>query len=289
MTAWLMIPAVVAVVAVGAMAVVARHYRTPQVPHSRSPAEVAVGFEEIRFPTAGGRSLYGWWMPAESPRPGGALTVILVHGWGRNVDRVLPLVPQLHARGCDLLAFDARSHGSSDRHGTSHMVKFSEDVRAAVDEALERAPGAPVAVLGLSVGGAGAIHAAAHDDRIGAVVTVGAFASPADLMRAELRAHGVPGVAAGAVLRYAELSIGRRLDEIAPERQIARVRVPVLLVHGTDDDIVPVEHARRLAAAGGDTARLLLLDGRGHSDCDRDERFWPEVGRALEDCHQPRA
>ena len=277
MQLWLAVPAVMGLVAVGAMAAVARHYRVPRVPHSRSPAELALAFQEIRFPTAAGRWLYGWWIPAEPPRQAGPLTVILVHGWGRNVERVLPLVPRLHRLGCDLLAFDARSHGSSDEHGTSNMLKFSEDIRAAVGEAVGRIPDTPVVVLGLSVGGAGAIHAAAHDGRIGAVVTVGAVAAPADLMRAELRARRVPGVAVGAVLRYAEMSIGARLDEIAPERQIARIRGPVLLVHGEDDEIVPAEHALRLAAAGGDHVRLLLLDGRGHSDCDRDERFWPAV------------
>jgi len=208
--------------------------------------------------------------------------VVLVHGWGRNVDRVLPYVPRLHAAGCDLLTFDARCHGSSDEDGTANMLKFSEDIRAAVDEAVRRGPtGGPVTVLGMSVGGAGAIHAAAHDDRIRAVVTVGAFASPADLMRGELRARRLPRPLVAVILRYAELSIGARLEEIAPERQIARIQAPVLLAHGEDDVIVPVAHASRLAAAGADNVRLLLLDGRGHSDCDRDERFWPAAMETL--------
>ena len=282
MTLWLAVPAVVVLVAVGGMVAVARHYRTPRVPHSRSPEELGIGFEEIRFPTVGGKTLCGWWIPAVRPRVDDPVTVILVHGWGRNVDRLLQYVPRLHAAGCDLLAFDARSHGSSDEDGTSNMVKFSEDIRAAVDETLRRGrSGARVAVLGLSVGGAGAIHAAANDERIRAVVTVGAFAAPADLMRNELQSRRLPGPAVAAILRYAELSIGARLDEIAPETQIARIDAPVLLVHGEDDVIVPVEHARRLAAAGGTNVRLLLLDCRGHSDCDRDDRFWPEVERVL--------
>ena len=283
MTPWLVVPVVLAVVVAGGMVAVSRHYRTPQVPHSATPAELGLRFEEIRFPTTGGKQLYGWWIPATRPRPQGPLTVVLVHGWGRNVERVLPFVSQLHAGGCDLLAFDARSHGSSDADGTANMLKFSQDIRAAVDEAgRRRSASGTTAVLGLSVGGAASIHAAAPDRQIAGLVTVGAFAHPGDLMRSELRGHGVPTLLVPAVLRYAELNIGARFDAIAPERHIGHVAGPVLLVHGTDDVIVPAAHGHRLATAGGDHVQLLQLDGRGHSDCDRDPRFWPAVEAWLE-------
>ncbi len=282
MTAWIALPAVVAVLAAAALVAVSRHYRVPQVPHTRTPTILGIGFDEIRFPTAHGKTLYGWWIPTGSSPPGGAATLILVHGWGRNVDRVLPFVRELHGAGYDLLAFDARSHGSSSSDGTANMLKFSEDIRAALDEA-ERRGARPdrLGVLGLSVGGAAALHAAAHDARIRAVVTVGAFANPGNLMRDELGGKGVPALLVPAVLRYAEYSIGARLDEIAPEHQIAAISAPVLLVHGEDDATVPAEHARRLAAAGGDTVRLLMLPGRGHSDCNRDPLFWPTVTEML--------
>ena len=282
MIAWIAVPVLAILLVVVALTTVSHHYRVPQVPHTRTPTILGVGFDEIRFPTARGKTLYGWWIPTGSTPPGGAATLILVHGWGRNVDRVLPLVRDLHGAGYDLLAFDARSHGSSSSDGTANMLKFSEDIRAALDEA-ERRGARPdrLGVLGLSVGGAAALHAAAHDARIRAVVTVGAFANPGDLMRDELGGKGVPALLVPAVLRYAEHLIGARLDEIAPEHQIVAISAPVLLVHGVDDATVPAEHARRLAAAGGNTVRLLMLPGRGHSDCNRDPHFWPEVTAML--------
>jgi len=282
MMAWIAVPVLTLLLVVVALATVSRHYRVPQVPHTRTPSILGIGFDEIRFPTAHGKTLYGWWIPTGSDSPGGAATLILVHGWGRNVDRVLPFVRPLRDAGYELLAFDARSHGSSSSDGTANMLKFSEDIRAALDEA-ERRGAQPdrLGVLGLSVGGAAALHAAAHDSRIRAVVTVGAFADPGDLMRDELKAKGVPALLVPAVLRYAEHSIGARLEEIAPEHQIAAIAAPVLLIHGEDDATVPVEHARRLAAAGGGTVRLLMLPDRGHSDCNRDPRFWPEVTAML--------
>ncbi len=283
MTAWLAIPAVVVLLAVVGMTAVSRHYRVPQVPHRRTPATFGIAFEGIRFPTAGNRTLHGWWIPLEQASEGSAPTLVLVHGWSRNVERMLPFIRVLHAAGYQLLAFDARGHGSSDADSSPNMLKFSQDIRAALDEAERRgADAGRLGVLGLSVGGAATIHAAAQDRRIRAMVTVGAFANPADLMRRELRAKGSPGLVIPVVLRYAEHTIGARLDVIAPEHQIPRISVPVLLVHGLDDVIIPAENGRRLAAAGGDNVKLLELAGRGHSDCNRDPRFWPEVTRHLE-------
>ena len=57
--------------------------------------------------------------------------------------------------------------------------------------------------------------------------------------------------------------IGHRFDDIAPCNTIARVTCPVLLVHGRDDDIVPVEDAHLMHRhRAGEQVRLLLIDGR---------------------------
>ena len=280
MAFWLGVPVVVVVFLAVGMAAVSRNYRTPRVPHRRDPGASKIAFSEVRFPTVGGKELYGWWIPVEGHEH--APTLVLVHGWGRNVERTLPFVRKLHPAGFNLIAFDSRSHGSSDIDGTSSMLKFSADLRAGLDEAVRRGadPG-KLGVLGLSVGGAAAIDAAAHDERIRAVITVGAFAHPGDLMRAELRAKGIPSILLPVILRYVEHSIGARLDEIAPENQIRTIEAPILLIHGEDDVVVPVDHGYRLAAGGADV-ELLILPGRGHSDCNRDPLFWQRVTPLLD-------
>ncbi|HHQ48520.1 MAG TPA: alpha/beta fold hydrolase [Acidobacteria bacterium] len=280
MLPWVLGPlAVIALLAVGFSALVSRAYRTPQGPHDRTPADLGLDFEPIRFPTAGGLSLHGWWIPGDGAA---APTVILVHGWSRSAERMLPFLRPLHRAGYHLLALDARCHGLSACDGNANMLKFSEDIRAAVSEAIRRGadPGR-LAVLGHSVGGAGTIHAAANDRRIRAVVTVGAFAHPRDMTLLDLSRRHVPAPLARLILASVERSVGVPLDEIAPENVISRIEAPVLLVHGEEDEIVPVEHARRLARAAGPTARLLVLPARGHSDCDEDPAFWPAVEEHL--------
>ncbi len=239
-------------------------WRNPRVRHRRDPSSLGVDFEEIRVPAVGGKTLYGWWIPCGTS---GAPVVILVHGWGRNVQRMLPYVKMLQPAGFDLLAFDARHHGSSDEDGYASMPKFAEDIVSAVDWA-ERRRGSEVriGVLGLSVGGSAAILASSRDDRIAAVATVGAFAEPRDPRATLGRFWWILGPGLPLAFRFVEWRMGLRFKSFAPENVIGRSRCPFLLIHGTEDSVIPLRHARRLAAAAGASARLWIIPGRDHSD-----------------------
>ena len=240
-------------------------WRNPRVPSRRTPESLGVPFSELRFPTANGRTLHGWWIPCdETRRP----AVILVHGWGRNAERMLPYIAILRPMGYHLLAFDARHHGASDRDGHASMRKFSEDIRAALDVLAIRpeVDVGRVGVLGLSVGGSAAIHAAAHDARLRAAVTVGAFAHPGEAMLEMAFGRIWLAPAMPLAFRFIEWRVGARFDDLAPERQIARVSGRVLLIHGQGDTVVPVSNAHRLARAAPGHAELWVLPDRGHSD-----------------------
>ena len=252
-------------------------WRNARVPPGRTPAEVGIDFEDVRFPTERGLSLHGWWIPSRAGerRP----LVVLVHGWGRNVERMLPYLPMLYPLGFHLLAFDARHHGLSDTDDHASMLKFSQDIRAAIDYAAARpeVDTGRIAVLGLSIGGSAAIHAAAHDHRIRVVVTAGAFADPRDAMVTFGRGRWLVAPALPLAFRFMEWRIGARMAEIAPEALIARAAARFLLVHGDADTVVPVTHAHRLAAAAGARAELWIMPGRGHSDVHLEPGFAERV------------
>jgi pimeloyl-ACP methyl ester carboxylesterase len=269
-------------------------YRYPRRPHTTTPAAFDIPFSEVRFATRHERHLYGWWVPAHQAAPDPAPILILVHGWGRNVERTMPYVRHLHRMGYDLLAFDLRNHGSSDPDRYPNLLMFSEDIRAAVDFVVGRTAGEPrpIGVIGLSVGGGAAIHAAARDDRISSVVTIGALAHPVDVMRPEFEKRHVPYFpVVWLTLAYLQLRIGARFDRFAPGNVIEKARARMLLVHGEADVVVPVEQARKLATAGNPaTIRLWAIPGRGHSDCHDQPDFWQRIDAFLREAiPSPRA
>ncbi|MEW6559002.1 MAG: alpha/beta fold hydrolase [Pseudomonadota bacterium] len=246
-----------------------RSLRAPRVAHTRSPADFGLGCATVRIPTARGKTLHAWYLPAPQvvARPSPAL--VIVHGWGGNADLMLPLAPALHAAGLSLLFIDTRCHGASDDEAFTSLPRFAEDAVHAADWLAARPDIDPlrIALLGHSVGAGAVLLAATWRPQIAAVVSLAAFAHPADMMRRWMVEQALPdAVIAPYILDYVQRTIGYRFDAIAPIHTLPQLRCPVLLMHGEHDSVVPVEDARRLLAAAATNAAVQLHIGPGGHD-----------------------
>jgi non-heme chloroperoxidase len=203
---------------------------------------------------------YALWLPDDPPR--GA--VVVLHGADSTKERHFGFAQACHANGFAALAFDARGHGQSDAPlGGSAL----DDVATMAGLLRDAVPaGTNLALRGSSMGGYFAICGAA-DAAADAVIAIcpapaelllrgleSRFAFPADTtsLRALLRAHDL-------------------------QAATAALRVPVLLMHATGDESVPVEHSRDLAAAGPDV-RYVEIRGGHHSSVQHDPEL---VGDSL--------
>jgi uncharacterized protein len=215
----------------------------------------------VDIPGARQKRLFGWFIPAGAKAP----CLAILHGWGSNAEMMLPLAQPLHAAGYGLLFFEARNHGRSDADNFSSMPRFAEDLEHAIDWLKLQPEVDPqrIAVIGHSVGAGAALLAATRRQDIRAVVSLSAFAHPAEMMRRWLASKGIPYRPLGAyILHYVQRVIGYRFDEIAPCNTIRHIRCPVLLVHGEADATVPVTDARRIyAGRTGDQVRLMVIAG----------------------------
>jgi len=193
----------------------------------------------------------------------------------------MSFIKKLHPAGYNLLAFDSRCHGRSDNDGYSSMVKFMEDIRSAINyfEKLPNVDLTRVGILGLSIGGAASIYAAAIDKRIKSVVTIGAFSHPKKVMGDEFRRRKIPYFPfVWFIFKYMEFRVGAKFDDIAPSNNIAKSDANFLLVHGKDDATVPIEQADELFEAGNaDKVKLWKIAEKGHSDCNHHPEFWGNV------------
>jgi dipeptidyl aminopeptidase/acylaminoacyl peptidase len=256
-------------------------YKFKKEPNKYTPAKYGFDFQKIRIPTKNNKNLYGWWVPTENPNSENKPTIILIHGWSRNVDRVMSFIKKLHPAGYNLLAFDSRCHGKSDDDKFSSMVKFMEDICAAIDysEKLQNVDTSRVGVLGLSIGGAASIYAASLDNRIKSVVTGGAFAHPTKVMEIEFKKRKIPYYPfIWLIFKYMEFRIGAKFDDIAPSNNIMKSDASIFLIHGIDDATVPIEQADELFQAGNpDKVKLWKVEGKGHSDCNHHPEFWDKV------------
>ncbi len=248
--------------------------RAPRVAEQSTPGALGLKYVETRISSANGKSLFAWFIPA--PGAGKAPALAILHGWGGNAETMLPLAGPMHRAGYALLFFDSRSHGRSEADSFSSMPRFAEDLDHALYW-LKWQPGVDperIGVIGHSVGGAAALLAASRRDDLAAVVSIAAFAHPEAVMRRMLAAWRVPYIPLGwYILRYVQHVIGYRFDDIAPLNTIGRLRCPVLLVHGSEDAMVPVAEAQALYARhGGAADRLLVVKGSHDSYGDMDQQ-----------------
>jgi pimeloyl-ACP methyl ester carboxylesterase len=231
-------------------------------PHRHAPADdpgsLGLGFEVVRVPSAG-VELPGWWIPA-SGTPGGAATpgpaVLLIHGWESARDRTLPNAQILHALGIHVLTIDVRGHGLNPPEELPLTAgEFGEDALAGVRWLLARDDVTKVGVLGHSMGGIGALLAAAAEPRVAAVVAASTPADPYRLTRQTFRLARLPFPGplawplAWVTTHFFLQPRGHTVRGVSAARAIERYVGPVLLIHGTADRVVPLSHLGTLEDA----------------------------------------
>lgn len=263
-------------------------------PPTISPTGFGLPFETFGIHSAG-VELPAWFLPARSGQAGPG--VVLVHGWESARDRTLPLALFLHAAGFHCLTIDVRGHGTNPAEDLPISAgEFGIDALAAFQALLDRPEVTKGAIAGHSMGAIGAILAAAADDRVAAVVATSAPADPYRLTRQTFRLARLPipdPIAYPLAWLTTRVYLRPRrhvVDDISASSAITRYRGPILLVHGDSDDVVPVTHLARLAAAarGARTddpsaapVETLVVRGGKHSWLYEDAGYRAAVARFL--------
>jgi len=256
-------------------------YQNKKIIHQVTPGKFNIPFEEVHIPIGKSGQLYGWWIPNSPNAP----TLILIHGWGRNLARTMPYIRELHPMGYNLLAFDARNHGSSTSEKNPTVWTFTKDICAAVNFIAENGlmSSSRIGVIGLSVGGGAAINAAALDQRIQSIVTVGAFSHPIELMKLEFQEKHIPYFPlAWGFFKYLGFRLKINFNQIAPVNNIQSAEANIFLIHGDEDTTVPLEQGKALYKTGNpETTRLWIVSGKGHSNCHDHPQFWLKIEEFL--------
>jgi len=253
-------------------------YETPK-PIVSTPANLGLRFASVTVPSRDDHiSLKGWFIPGVLPD--GRLTVermiIVVHGTRTNRespgDHLLQLTGALAHNGLGVLSFDMRGMGESPPAPLSMGNLEQRDVLGAVDFLRTGTPPFPelgrprvIGGLGISMGAATLLLAAAREPAIQAVVSDSAYADAAPLLEREIPKRSVavvgriPGAFAPSALAMARILYGVDLFDARPIGSIAKIAPrPLLLIHGAADDYVPVSNFQQLAAAATSPAKARV-------------------------------
>ncbi|QDT01196.1 alpha/beta hydrolase [Adhaeretor mobilis] len=204
-------------------------------------------FEDVFFSAEDGTKLNGWYVPHDSPRA----VVLYCHGNGEDVPRLANRLKVLHDRiGVAVFAWDYRGYGRSE--GTPHEENVVADARAAQLWLAERAGIAPeeVLLMGRSLGGAATI-AVASEYPVRGLVLDRTFATLTDAAAVHF-----PWLPVRWMMR-------NRFDSV---ERIAKYQGPLLQTHGTEDEVIPFDHAEELfAASASEQKRFMRVEGANHN------------------------
>lgn len=216
--------------------------------------------EDVVFFSSDGTQLHGWFIPARGERRG---TIVYFHGNTKNISGHLRYVEWLPAEGYDVFLFDYRGYGLSS--GTPDPQGVHDDCVAALAYVRSR-PDVDlnnIVIFGQSLGGSYALGALASSPQAGirAVIIEGAFASHREIARDKIASYPLPETLRTWIVEHL---IGDRYDAIDALRRVEAL--PILLIHGTDDEIVPYRHAELLRAAAHGKLTFWSILGGHHLD-----------------------
>jgi fermentation-respiration switch protein FrsA (DUF1100 family) len=211
-----------------------------------SAATTLAGARDVQLTTTDGLRLGAWYVPARGAA--GAFTVLVANGNAGDRSLRAPLARALANQGFGVLLFDYRGYGGNP--GSPSEEGLARDVRAARQFLIDQGvPGNRLQYYGESLGAAVVAELATEHPPAGLVLR-----SPFTELASVGQIH--PFVPVRALLK----------DRFPVAEYVARVAVPITVVYGTEDSIVPPEESRRSVAAARGPTRLVAVEGADHND-----------------------
>lgn len=235
------------------------------------PSNYGLVFEDVEFPSRRGDvMLSSWYLPGGDSSP----HLIFVHGLGsdRSGDNAVELAARMVEEGHSVLLFDLRGHGSSGGDKVSGGYFERWDVLGAFDYLMKQGIDPDrTGLIGFSMGAATSILAAAEEPLITALVADSPYANASDLIsRKAARKTPFPlwlmPVFIPTTKLMAKEIYGIDICELSPERAVERLDYPILVIHATDDQRIPLEQGLRVAKPAPEGSFLWWAPDVDHVD-----------------------
>ena len=229
-----------------------------------TPGQFGIDYRPVEFNAADDTALFAWFLPARGEPKA---TVLYLHGNGENISTHFMNVAWMPAAGFNVLAIDYRGYGGSEGKPTLQGVQL--DIDAAMRVLLERPDVDPerIVVFGQSLGGALAIHYVAHSAYriyVRAVIADSPFSDYRQVAQEKMADLFITWA-------FQWLPTFTVNNDYSPMAAVAALSpIPLLLIHGERDLIVPPHHSRALFESAQEPKALWSIPEAGHIAALRD-------------------
>lgn len=232
-----------------------------------TPGPLGLVYEDMWVQSADGVLIHGWFLPAKGRASG---TVMFLHGNAKNINIYLENVLWLTDYGFNVYMLEYRGYGNS--HGEPTLPGVLSDVDAGFTALLRRqdVDRQRIAIYGQSLGGALAVYYVAHTayrPYVRALVVESAFSSYRAITTEKLASFWLTWP----IQWMSQLTVDEEYSPLPVVEKIAPI--PLLIIHGDQDPIVPVHHSQQLYVAAQEPKELWIVPGGVHDDAMHRPRF----------------
>lgn len=225
--------------------------------------------QDVRLVTPDGVTIAATFTPGRGDR---SPAVLLLHGVGASRQATAENAAWLAGLGYATLTIDFRGHGQSDLTSRTFGINEALDAQAAFDWLKRRQGGAPVAVVGISLGGAASLLGKDGPLRAEALILQAVYPDIRRAIRNRIASRTSMGI--GYLLEpllsfQAPLRIGVWPSQLSPFNALRRYHGPVLVIGGEEDRSTPPNESRAMFAAVQGPKELWLVPTGDHAEiCD---------------------
>ena len=215
-----------------------------------TPDEYSLDYQDVWI-DVGSDKVHGWWIPTIKPN---APALLYFHGNGSNLGDLTEIAAIFHRLEVSVLLIDYRGYGKSSPTFPNE-ARVYEDAEVAWQYLIKTKKLEPerIFVYGHSLGGAIALDLAVKHSDLAGLITEGTFTSIEDMA----------GLSKVFKLFLLNWLVTQRFDSI---NKIESLQVPILILHGTDDEVIPLSMAKELFAAAPEPKQLELFPRAGHNN-----------------------
>ena len=215
-----------------------------------TPQAYGLDYQDVWL-TIGTERVHGCWIPATKSN---APALLYFHGNSSNNGDLNELAAIFYRLEVSVLLIDYRGYGKSSPIFPSESRAYEDAVAAwQYLTQVQQIEPERIFVYGHSLGGAIAIELATRHPEMAGLITEGTFTSIIDMAKL------MPGIK----LFPLGWLVTQRFDSIA---KIKSLRVPVLIIHGTADEVIPLSMSHELYQTAPELKQLEIIEGAGHND-----------------------
>jgi len=239
---------------------------------SITPDDVGLAYEdiELKIPIPSGKieTVHCWWVPAKL---NSEKVIIDLHGNRNNIGANVGYAEQFHQMGLSVLLVEYRGYGRSTNRFPSEKTVY-EDVELAWHYLVNERQINPnnIYIFGHSLGGAIAINLAFNYPEVAGLIIESSFTNIREMINFKNKYWMFP----------INLILTQKFDSLA---KISALKMPILLTHGTEDELIPSTMSEALFTAAKEPKQLLIIPGAGHNNVRQvgGNQYWQTVEQFL--------